>query len=53
MNQQPSYVVLSHPTADSLTSSFLTDDLDEAIGLFKAEVRLGHWASIEVETRDQ
>ena len=53
MNQKPSYIVLSRPTADSIASSFLTDDLEEAIEQFKAEVRLGHWASIEVKTRNQ
>lgn len=53
MNQKPSYVVLSRPTADSIASAFLTDDIDEAIEQFKAEVRLGHRASIEVETRNQ
>lgn len=49
MNQKQSYIVNSRPTADSRTSSFLTDDIEEAIEQFKAEVRLGHWASIEVE----
>lgn len=47
MNQQPSYVVHSRPTADSITSSFLTDDIEETVEQFKAEVRLGHWATIE------